>query len=713
MSNRLAQEKSPYLLQHAENPVDWYPWGEEAFEKARREDKPIFLSVGYSTCHWCHVMAHESFEDPAMAAVMNDLFVNIKVDREERPDVDRLNMAFVQATNGHGGWPMSVWLTPDLKPFYGGTYFPPDDNRLGRPGFGTVCRHVSEVWKTRRQEVLDQCVNVLALLEQNVSHTTLGGDLPGEEELLGAYRYLAENFDNEWGGFGRAPKFPRPTVLQLLFRLADRGAEGSPVAVESLRMALLTLRTMADGGTHDHVGGGFHRYSVDTYWHVPHFEKMLYDQAQLVLAYLEAYQITRDPWFADVARFTLDYVQREMTHAAGGFYSAEDADSFATKKADHAVEGAFYVWTWEELEKWLGSKAALYAAVYDVKPGGNAPRGSDPQGEFTGQNILFRRLNVEEAAVKFQMTEEEVTESLGKCGKILFTARSQRPRPHLDDKIITAWNGLMISAFARAAWVLNDKGYRRSAEKAAEFLRKELWDGTTLLRNYREGAGRVHGFAEDYAFLIQGLLDLFQLTGEPEWAEWARTLQGRMDAQFGDEISGGYFSSPEEDPHLVLRLKEDYDGAEPSPNSVAALNLFRLEQLWNEPRYGELARNILKAFSRTASRSPQAVPLMMVAVDQSLRKPRQVVFVGKPESPEYRALLAEVRLRFLPDTQILQVNPAARSKALEEANPFLREVALAPAPAVYVCENFTCQLPVRTPEELAKILDQPKPVPAI
>src|SRR5437016_2397866 len=485
-TNRLAHEKSPYLLQHAHNPVDWYSWGEEAFAKARQENKPIFLSVGYSTCHWCHVMAHESFENEEVAAIMNREFVNIKVDREERPDVDRVYMTFVQATTGGGGWPMSVWLTPDLKPFVGGTYFPPED-RYGQPGFKKVLERIATAWKENHDKIVEQGANIVAALRESQSAATAEGKIDAAS-LDAAYKQLDSSYDPREGGFGNAPKFPRPVTLNFLTRFYGRDPK-SESGKQALEMTLFTLRKMAAGGMHDHLGGGFHRYSVDRYWHVPHFEKMLYDQAQLATAYLDAFQIGQDRQYADVARDILDYVARDMTSKEGGVFSAEDADSVVPDNPVKRAEGAFYVWGQKEIDAALGASAEIFNFHYAVKSEGNVPSGGDPHGEFTGKNILIELGSLAATAKHFGKEETEIRALLAGARAKLFELRAERPRPHLDDKIITAWNGLMISAIARAAQVLGDAAYLETATEAAKFLRSQLYDPSrkVLFRNYREG----------------------------------------------------------------------------------------------------------------------------------------------------------------------------------------------------------------------------------
>jgi uncharacterized protein len=707
-TNRLAQEKSPYLLQHAHNPVDWYPWGEEAFARARGENKPIFLSVGYSTCHWCHVMAHESFENEELAAVMNREFVNIKVDREERPDVDRVYMTFVQATTGGGGWPMSVWLTPGLKPFVGGTYFPPEE-RFGQPAFKTVLERIATAWKENHDKIVEQGGKIVEALRESQSATTAEGKIDATI-LDAAYLQLDRSYDPKEGGFGNAPKFPRPATLNFLARLYARAPKGES-GKHALEMALFTLRKMAAGGMHDHIGGGFHRYSVDRYWHVPHFEKMLYDQAQLAVAYLDAFQITRDRQYESVARDILDYVGRDMTSKEGGFFSAEDADSPVAGGADrgHAEtkEGAFYIWTKKEIDDALGDIAEIFAFHYGVQPHGNAPEGSDPQDEFRGKNILIERHTIAETAKHFGKTEGEIRKLLAQGRENLFSIRARRPRPHLDDKIIAAWNGLMISAYACGAQLLDEPRYLEIATRAAKFLRTNLYEEKSklLYRNYRGARSDIEGFADDYAFMIQGLLDLYEASFDAEWLKFAVELQETQERLFFDEKNGGYFSTSGEDKSVFLRMKDDNDGAEPAASSVAALNLLRLAQFRDDKQRSERARKTIDAFATTLSHFPSAMPQMLVALDAALSKPRQIVIAGKKDAPETKALLREVNGHFLPKTVLVLADGAEGQKYLGEKNDAIR--AMSPIngkSAAYVCENFTCKAPVTDPKELSDLL---------
>jgi uncharacterized protein YyaL (SSP411 family) len=700
--NALASCTSPYLLQHRENPVAWYPWGEEAFERARREQKPIFLSIGYSTCHWCHVMAHESFENPEIARLMNEHFICVKVDREERPDVDRLYMGYVQALTGGGGWPMSVWLTPELKPFFGGTYFPPE-NRQGRAGFPSILSQIAQVWNENRERVEQEADHSLAALQE--SARSVETDDRGSEEsflsaaLAKASAYFDRTYDEEWGGFGSAPKFPRPSVLFFLLRHARSVSQkDQEMGIRVRSLALGTLDRMAAGGIHDHLGGGFHRYSVDRFWHVPHFEKMLYDQAQLAIAYLEAWQVTGRVEYGGIVRDILGYVSREMTSPEGGFYSAEDADSLIRHGFPEHAEGAFFVWTQEEIEAALESgAAALFCEHYGVRPGGNVNPESDPHGELTGKNVLMAQRSISGTAARLGIPEEAVAESLARSRKILSTLRLDRPRPHRDDKILCAWNGLMISAFARAGAALHDQKFVAAAEKAVAFVKRQLSDPDSgeLRRSYREGKVLETGFAEDYAFLIQGLLDLYEANFEITWLQWATELRTIMDRLFWDENGSGYFSSPEGDPHLLVRQKEDYDGAEPSANSVAALNLLRFSRLLGDEVARKMAEKIFTLSSRTLEAMPAAVPQLLVAIEYSLSAGRQIVVAGRPEAPDTEALIAAARRGFHPDQVILFADGGKGQAWLSERVPAIAGMnSLNGKAALYRCENFTCSAPV-------------------
>jgi uncharacterized protein YyaL (SSP411 family) len=706
-TNRLAREKSPYLLQHAHNPVDWYPWGEEAFEKARRENKPIFLSIGYSTCHWCHVMAHESFEDQATAAMMNREFVNIKVDREERPDVDRVYMTFVQATTGGGGWPMSVWLTPDLKPFVGGTYFPPED-RYGQPAFKKVLERIAAAWKQDHEKIADQGSKIVEALQESQNAPPESAAKIDNGVFKIAYEQLSRSFDEKEGGFATAPKFPRPVALNFLTRFYARDPKGE-TGKRALEMYLLTLRKMAAGGVHDHLGGGFHRYSVDRYWHVPHFEKMLYDQAQLAIAYLDAFQITQDRQYAEVARDILDYVARDMSSKDGGFFSAEDADSLIEQGKPEHAEGAFYIWTEKQTDHTLGNDSAIFKFHFGVQPHGNAPEGSDPQDEFRGKNILIQRHSIAETAKHFKRSEDEVRQSLTRSREKLLSIRNQRPRPHLDDKIIAAWNGLMISAYARGAQVLGESHYLESATRAAKFIQANLYDKRSkmLFRSYRDDRSNVEGFADDYAFVVQGLLDLYEGSFDIEWMKFAIELQETQDRLFFDEKNGGYFSTSGKDKSVVLRIKDDNDSAEPAASSVAVLNLFRLRQFRADKQLEERGRKTIEAFTPTVNHFASAMPQLLVSLDFSLSKPRQIVIAGKIDNEGTRALLSEIHHHFLPNKVLIVADGGQGQKFFAEKNEAIGAMSLVNGkPAAYVCENFTCKAPVTDIKALNALLSR-------
>ncbi len=694
-TNRLANEKSPYLLQHAHNPVDWYPWGEEAFARARGENKPIFLSIGYSTCHWCHVMERESFESDRIAEILNRDFISIKVDREERPDIDRIYMTFVQATTGGGGWPMSVWLTPDLKPFFGGTYFPPE-NRWQRPGFATILDHIANAWKTDETKIRESGEDIVRQLGAMTSAKTTDSRVD-ERGIDSCFLALRRSFDARLGGFGQAPKFPRPAQFHFLHRYFAHSNND-----EAVEMSLFTLREMYKGGMYDQLGGGFHRYSVDAYWLVPHFEKMLYDQAQLVIAYLEAYQITRDAHYANIARETLDYVLRDMTDAGGGFYSAEDADSVIdSANPKHKGEGAFYIFSAREIEETVRKpESDWFAYRYGVEPNGNVHE--DPHGEFTGRNILHQAHSIEETAEHFGIDAATLRAALASASAKLIALRNTRVRPHLDDKILTAWNGLMISAFAKAAQVLGEQRYREAAERATAFVRTQMTGANgDLLRRHRAGEAGIAGFLDDYVFFVQALLDLYEANFDTALLKEAARLTKRMIELFGDSVGGGFFSTTEGDSSVLLRLKDDYDGAEPSGNSVAVLNLLRLAAITNKEELHTAALSTLESFAGKLNTQSITVPILTAAHLYSKRKPQQIIFAGDPASAESAAMLAEVRKRFLPHTVTLFATPE-----LSEWIPSVQAMsAQAGVTTAYVCENFACQLPVTTPEALAKLLE--------
>jgi uncharacterized protein len=687
--NRLIFEKSPYLLQHAGNPVDWYPWGQEAFDKAKRENKPILLSVGYSTCHWCHVMEHESFEVDDVGELLNRHFVAIKVDREERPDVDRVYMSYTQASTGSGGWPMNVWLTPDLKPFFAGTYFPPED-KWGRPGFKTILNRLAQAWDEKADDIRKSGDEAIAHLKR-MDESKEDPDLKLQQAILDrGYEQIISAFDPRYGGFGNAPKFPRPVTPAFLLRYDHRNG-----ATKGRDAVLHTLRKMADGGIHDHVGKGFSRYAVDERWHVPHFEKMLYDQGQLVPLYVDAFRITKDPYYADIARDILTYVQRDMTGEFGQFYSAEDADSPLPENPKEQAEGAFYVWEQSEINAALPeADAKLFSHYFGVKANGNVD--NDPHNEFANKNVLIIEHNIEDTAKHFKRTPDDVRAVIATSLNTLFPLRERRPRPHLDDKTITAWNGLMISAFAQAYVALGDPAHLDAARNAAAFIRTKLYDDEahTLQRRYRAGETAIDGYVDDYAYLIQALLDLYDATFDTSYIRWARDLQATQDKLFWDHDEGGYFSTSGEDASILVRMKEMYDGAEPSPNSIAALNLQRLTSFSDTASYAEKPRLIFLQLGRQLTSSPSATPQMLIAIDAHLYKAKQIVIAGDPGKKDTQALLKAIREAYLPHKVVLLADGAEHQDYLAQELAFLKDVRPMDGKATaYVCENFVCQLP--------------------
>ncbi len=668
MPNRLADETSPYLLQHADNPVDWYPWGDEALEKARAEDKPIFLSIGYSACHWCHVMEHESFEDEETAALLNEHFISIKVDREERPDLDRVYMSAVQSLTGSGGWPMSVFLTPEGKPFYGGTYFPPEP-RYGMPSFREVLRSVNDAWQHRRDELVEGSERVVTAVERQMAVGGAGGELR-RSTLNAAARNLKQSFDHDHGGWSSAPKFPQPMALEFLLRY-DRTTEDP----ELLQMATKTLEAMARGGVYDQLGGGFHRYSVDAHWLVPHFEKMLYDNAQLARVYLHAWQVTGRPLFRAVAEETLDYVLREMTDPAGGFYSTQDADS-------EGEEGKFFLWTPAQVEEVLGDEAARFKRLYGVTEGGN----------FEGQTILTFSGDFDERA------------AMAGARRRLFEVREQRVRPGRDEKVLTSWNGLMLAAFAEAARVLGREDYREAAEHNADFLLANLRDDDgRLLHTWKADSGqaggraKINGYLEDYTHLIEGLLALYQTTFEPRWYQAAHELAERMIEHFSAP-EGGFFDTSDDHEALVTRPRTLQDNAVPSGNAMAASVLPRMAQLAVEPRYETLAERSLRQVQPVLGRHPLGFGQWLVALDYALAESREIAIVGAPDAPDTRSLLRVCNEGYRPH-QVVAVGQGDAVPLLQDRSPIDGRAT------AYVCQTFTCRNPVTDPEALRALID--------
>ena len=664
MLNRLVNESSPYLVQHAENPVDWYPWGEEALSKAQVERKPIFLSIGYSACHWCHVMAHESFEDRATAAIMNQHFVNIKVDREERPDLDQIYMGAVQMMTGRGGWPMSVFLTPEGAPFYGGTYFPPFP-RHGLPSFRQVLQAIADGWAERRQELLASGAQLVANMVKQDSAGEELDELLGRETLTAALKAIEGRFDGVRGGWGSAPKFPQPMTLE--FTLRYHQLYGDPAALE---MVTQTLEAMARGGIYDQLGGGFHRYSVDDGWITPHFEKMLYDNAQLVRVYLHAWQVTGDAFYRSICEETLDYVVREMTDPAGGFYSTQDADS-------EGEEGKFFVWTPAEIREVLGDEAGAFIAAYGVSERGN----------FEGKNILHY---VGELAGR-----PELAEARSK----LWAVREDRVRPGRDEKVLSSWNGLMLAAFAEAARVLGRADYRQVAERNADFLLRQLRDptrGGRLLRTWKAGEAKLNGYLEDYTHLIDGLIELYQSTFDPRWYLAARELTEVMVTHYAAPV--GFYDTSDDHETLITRPRDMQDNAIPSGNGMAVTVLARLAGLAVERGYSDLAERSLASMGPLIERHPLAFGQWLIAAAYLLSRPREIAILGDPDAEDVRALLQICQASYRPN-QVVAAGPPGADLPLLRGREQLEGKATA-----YLCVDFTCRRPVNDPEAFKALL---------
>jgi uncharacterized protein YyaL (SSP411 family) len=673
-TNRLADETSPYLLQHAHNPVDWYPWGDEAFEKAKAEDKPVLVSIGYSACHWCHVMEHESFEDEATARIMNEHFVNIKVDMEERPDVDQIYMTFVQLTTGRGGWPMNVFLTPERLPFFGGTYFPPV-SRFNMPSFSQVLLSVAEAYRDKRDELLHSANDILGEMRRvGISEFHPGG--LSLEQLDSAFENMSRSFDGTNGGFGGAPKFPPSMTLEFLLRYHHRTGKQ-----RALEMVERTCRKMANGGIYDQLGGGFHRYSVDAVWLVPHFEKMLYDNAQLIRVYLHLYQITRDEFYKRIAVETLEYVRREMLDASGGFYSTQDADS-------EGIEGNFFVWTPEETASVLGEDdAQIFNFYYDVSEEGN----------FEEKNILNVRYAPAEAAQALRIDERKLNEVLERSREKLFAAREKRIKPFRDEKVLTAWNGLMLAAFADASAGLDEPEYLEIAKRNAEFILSELQRDGRLLRTWKNGTAKLNAYLEDHANVADALIALYQVSGEIRYLLEAKRLVDVMIAEFWDEENGGFFFTASDHEELIVRNKDYYDNATPSGNSVAADVLLKLSKFFADEKYERFAATVLRLVATQISRYPQGFGRALSSLEFHLNPAKEIVIIGQAGNELAKA----VGQTYVPNAVILRSNdPEAESEII----PLFKDRhSTDRKPTAYVCENFVCQRPVT---ELKEFLSQ-------
>jgi uncharacterized protein YyaL (SSP411 family) len=694
-TNRLLLETSPYLLQHAHNPVNWYPWGDEAFDRAREQGRPVLLSVGYSTCHWCHVMEEESFEDEAIARYMNEKYVAIKVDREERPDVDAIYMRAVQLLSGRGGWPMTVWLTPDREPFFAGTYFPARDGDRGASmGFLTLLQRFRELYDQDPNRVAGAATALTHEVRAGLTPAAGGSGPPPEGVLAEAFRFYRDHYDAENGGLSGAPKFPSSLPIRFLLRQHRRTADAA-----SLDMATRTLERMAAGGIHDHLGGGFHRYATDERWLVPHFEKMLYDNALLTLAYLEGYQATGREALAGVARETLEYVAREMSAPEGGFFSATDADSLGPE--GHREEGYFFTWTPEEIADTLGVERARPMLAY---------YGVTEEGNFEGRSILSTPRSLEAVAGELEVGIDALEAGLERSRKRLREVRSARPPPLRDEKSLAAWNGLMISAFARAGFVLGDDGYAARAARAADFVLARMREGDLLHRSFKDGRARLRGYLDDYAFVIAGLLDLYETTGEPRWLRAAIDLDAVLARSFEDPEGGGYFLTGEGHEPLLAREKPALDGAEPSGNSVQALNLLRLHELTTDDGYRRRAERTLAALGPSLSIHPSALPEMLLALDFHYDVAKEIVIVT-PSREEAEPFLAELRRAFVPN-RVLAVVEVADVAERAELVPLVRDkLAQDGRPTVYVCERQVCRRPTTDPDVFARQIQAKSALP--
>ena len=683
-TNRLIDESSPYLLQHAHNPVEWYPWDDEAFERARKEDKPIFLSIGYSTCHWCHVMERESFENEQIAEIMNGHFICIKVDREQRPDVDRIYMDAVVMMTGSGGWPLSVFLTPDGEPFYGGTYFPPKD-MYGRVGFGRLLGLIADSWKNRRQELVESAGKLSGFLE-NQTDTSEKKEL-SLKMLENAFANLKGSFDTVNGGFGPAPKFPQPANLAML--LCYRQRTGDEKALE---MVEKTLDTMAKGGIYDHIGGGFHRYATDAKWLVPHFEKMLYDQAQISKVYLQAYQVTKNKKYAEISREIFDYILRDMTDPKGGFYSAEDADS-------EGVEGTFYLWDPKQTAAVLSQdEAELFNSFYGVTAGGNFEH---------GKTILNIKTSIEEFGEKLGKSTKDIENILANAKVKIFKEREKRVRPHRDDKVIAAWNGLMISSLAYGGAVLGEEKYTTAAVNSAEFILDTLYKNGRLMRYYRGGKVVEKAFLDDYTFMTMALLDIYEATFDAKWLVKAKKLAEEMIELFADEERGGFFLTGSDGEKLIARTKSGSDGAIPSGNAIAAMALLKLGKLTMDQRFTEQGNRVLEAFSQQLEQSPVYSSTMLMAVNFRLGPAQEIVIAGATDATDTKQMLKLVRSRFLPNAVVLLHEQGKKGSAIEKVVPFIKnQTAIDGKATAYVCENYLCNRPVNNIDDFDKMLPE-------
>ncbi|MBS1517630.1 MAG: thioredoxin domain-containing protein [Bacteroidetes bacterium] len=699
-SNSLINEKSPYLLQHAYNPVNWHPWNEKTFALARDQDKPVFLSVGYSTCYWCHVMEREVFENEQIAGLMNEYFINIKVDREERPDVDRVYMTALQAMTGSGGWPMSMFLTPELKPFYGATYIPPKA-KYGRAGFEDVITQINDAWKNRREEVISSGDKIVSKLQQLID-SRLGGNGHRKlthDELDNAFKSIVNIYDDEEGGFGKGNKFPRPVVYNFLLDYYYHKKE-----FKALDIVTYTLKKMYEGGMYDHLEGGFHRYSVDHFWRVPHFEKMLYDQAQLISTYIDTYLVTKNKFFLFVAEDTAEYVMNNLSDKNGGFYSAEDAESAPDKNSpDVKEEGAFYLWEKNEIEKILGKdNAEIFNFYFGILSNGNTV--NDPHEVFGNKNVLYIANDIYETAKQFERMPEDIAVIIDECRTKLLKVRSERPRPHLDDKILTSWNGLTVSAFAKLYRVTGEEKYLSKSVNAAEFIIDKLYDtkDKVLLHRFRDGESRFSGTLEDYSFFIAALTDLYETVYEIKYLELALELNEILLDKFYDNDSAGFFDVMKSDKDILLKTRDTYDGAEPAGNSIQIMNLLKLGFMTDNKDLIDKAEKSLNLFQDDLKRLPFSSPQMLCALSFYLNSPKEIILNGKSDSSEFKELSGILNNNFIPNSVRVHAG-----KKMSEISPFIGKITGEDSKTeVFLCENYKCELPVSDPEALNEMLNK-------
>lgn len=688
--NRLIKEKSPYLLQHAYNPVDWYPWGEEAFEKARKENKPVFLSIGYSTCHWCHVMAHESFEDEEVAGLMNEAFVSIKVDREERPDIDNIYMTVCQIILGRGGWPLNIIMTPGKKPFFAGTYIP-KNTRFNQIGMLELVPRIKEIWKQQHEEVLDSAEKITSTIQEMIKESS--GEGLGEEVIEEVYEELLSSFDTEYGGFSGAPKFPTPHKISFLLRYWRRSRNP-----EALHMAEYTLDKMLRGGIYDHLGSGFHRYSTDSMWLLPHFEKMLYDQALTAIAYTEAYQVTGKDLYKETAEGIFDYVLRDLTSPEGGFYCGEDADV-------EGEEGKYYLWTLEEIRSILGPEdSELIIKMFNLREEGNFEE--EIRGRETGTNLFYMARSPGSLAAKMKIPVEEVEKKVKAAREKLLKARYERKRPSLDDKILTDWNGLMIAAFAKGYQVFGEQRYLKAAEKAADFILMALYSpGDGLLHRYRDGVAGISGTSDDYAFLIHGLLELYEAGFKMRYLKAAVSLNSELLECFWDPVNGGLYFTANDSEALIFRKKEFMDSAIPTGNSFEMLNLLRLSRIIADPGLEETADKLERAFSKQIMKAPSGYTQFLSAFDFRLGPSYEVIISGKAEAPDTEQMLKELWSYFVPNKVLIFRPEREKSEITELAKYTEEQVPIEGKATAYVCQNYECQLPTTEIREMLRMLN--------